>query len=310
VALNSDQKQAVTLFYEDDDPSRPPNHHILANSIDGVHFVTQGVLTINGLDPNNPSAGWGDIAYDPVGKSWYATYNLASRDRSTTGNVQELGSFGMQLYRIPQDALLNGSVGWQLMKNYDTNLTGYEMISGGGILHDSYGNLFPGTEVKLYPSFSNPAVAWNASPKKAASSADPSQWDIGLQSWSPADTTLINLNRYKNNTTHLVTTGWTDPNGGFVLEQSLGRLYVGPQNKAVTPLYGCKSGSFDYFVSLDHTCEGQRILGINGYLYSEPVSGLNLAAVYRCATATDHFVSKDPECEGVISQGLLGYLVP
>jgi len=310
VARNSDQKQAITLFYEDDDPSGPPNHHFQATSTDGIHFTTQGILTTNGLDLNNPKAGWGDIAYDPTGQFWYATYNLFSRDPSTTGNITEIGSFGLQLYRIPKDDLLVGNVGWQLLKNYDTNLTGYEMNSGAGLLRDTSGNLYPGTAVQLFPSFSNPAPAWNASPQNDGTSADPSRWDIGSQSWSSTDTPMVPLNRYKNSTTHFVTTGWTDPGGNFVLEQALGHLYVAPQNGALTPLYGCKAGNYDNFVSLDHLCENQRILGVNGYLYAQPVSGLNLVAIYRCASATDHFVSKDPQCEGATSQGLLGYILP
>ena len=66
----------------------------------------------------------------------------------------------------------------------------------------------------------------------------------------------------------------------------------------------------DYFVSLDIGCEGQRILGKNGYGYSQPVSGLKLVALYRCSTGQDHFVSKDPKCEGKTTDELLGYVVP
>jgi hypothetical protein len=308
VPYNSDQKQAVWLFYEDS--SDPRNHHTQAISTDGLNFRTVGTITTNGLDPNNPNAGWGDIVYDPASRFWYAAYNFDSRHPATTANIREQGSLGMQLYRIPQEALLNGSVGWQLLKNYDTNQTGYEVIAGAGITRDSYGNLYSSKEVRLFPSFSNPASAWNDSPEKAAMSADTMNWDIGLLTWSVSDTPSASLDRYENGTTHLVTTGWVDPKGGFVLEQSLGKLYDGPQNGALIPLYGCKSGSTDYFVSLDFACEGQRILGINGYLYSQPVSGLNLHAIYRCATVTDHFVSKEPKCEGATEQGLLGYLLP
>lgn len=310
VPWNADQKQAITLFYEDDDPSGPPNHHFQAGSTDGIHFTTQGVFTRNGLDPNNPNPGWGDMALDPTGKYWYATFNLASRAASTTGGVLEAGSLGWQLYRIPQDALLTGTTGWQLVKNFDTNLTGYEVIAGAGILGDSFGNLYPGDQMTLFPAVSNPETPWNDSSEAAGQSASTSLWDIIAETWSPTDKTQVDLNRYKNGTTHLVTTGWTDPTGDFVLEESLGKLYVAPTNQAVAPLFGCKTGDHDYFVSLASDCEGQRILGINGYLYSKPVPDLKLTAVYRCATTTDHFVSQDVQCEGAVSQGLLGYIVP
>ena len=118
------------------------------------------------------------------------------------------------------------------------------------------------------------------------------------------------FNRYFNQTTHEVTTGWIDPKGGFSLQSTLGHLYQSPQQGATVPFYGCKIGSMDYFVSLDGACEGARILGMNGYAYSKPVAGLSLVPLYRCSTGHDHFVSTDPKCEGQSTQQLLGYALP
>ena len=58
-AYNSNHQGAILLFYEDD--SLYPRH-VEAKSSDGVHFVTVGTLTTNGLDASNQT--WGDIAYD------------------------------------------------------------------------------------------------------------------------------------------------------------------------------------------------------------------------------------------------------
>ena len=41
-----------------------------------------GTLTTNGLDRTNPD--WGDMAYDPQNGYWYAGFNTADRDPSTT----------------------------------------------------------------------------------------------------------------------------------------------------------------------------------------------------------------------------------
>ena len=101
-----------------------------------------------------------------------------------------------------------------------------------------------------------------------------------------------------------------DPNGGFSLQSTLGQLYQSHQQGASVAFYGCKSGSTDYFISLDSGCEGTRILGINGYGYPQPVAGLNLVALYRCKTNSDHFVSRDPKCEGQSTDALLGYVLP
>ena len=53
---NNDHHAAIRMFYEDD--SVYPRH-VEAISSDGVHFVTLGTLTTNGLDPNaRPGVTW------------------------------------------------------------------------------------------------------------------------------------------------------------------------------------------------------------------------------------------------------------
>ena len=86
-AYNNNHQGAIQLFYEDD--SNYPRH-VEAKSSDGVHFVTVGTLTTNGLDASNPT--WGDIAYDAGTGYWYAGFNTPTRDPSTTGGVMERGS--------------------------------------------------------------------------------------------------------------------------------------------------------------------------------------------------------------------------
>jgi len=132
-------------------------------------------------------------------------------------------------------------------------------------------------------------------------------WDISSATWVP-NQPLKALNRYFNGTTHEATTGWIDPLGGFSLQSTLGHLYESPQQGATVPLYSCKSGSTDYFVSTDVSCAGTRILGVNGYGYSAPAS--NLVPLYLCSTGTDHLVSNDSNCEGKGAGQLLGYALP
>jgi hypothetical protein len=303
-AYNTDQHAAIRLFYED---WSPYIHHVEAASSDGVHFTALGTLSMNGLDPNSPT--WGDMAYDPQSGYWYAGFNTTPRVSFTTGKVLERGSYGILLYRISDASLLTGATPWEILTNVDTNLTGYESNFLPGFVRDVYGNLISGPAIRMLTSISNPPPPWNASPAQAGISADVGFWDISSFAWTP-DHPLNTLNRYFNQITHEVTTGWIDPNGGFTLQSTLGHLYQSPQQGATVPFYGCKSGSTDYFVSLDSACEGTRILGMNGYGYSGPVAGLNLVALFRCKTSTDHFVSTDPKCEGSWTQGLLGYALP
>jgi hypothetical protein len=301
---NNGQPQLIRMFYED---SSFYVQHVEAISTDGVHFVTLGTLTTNGLDPNCPS--WGDMAYDPASGYWYAAFNTATRDPSTTAQVMERGSYGIKLFRIRDASLLTGATPWELLTNVDTNLTGYEANFLPGFARDMYGNLIAGPAIQMYTSISDPPPPWNASPAAAGFSGSTGNWKISSASWTP-NGPLSALNRYFNQNVHEVTTGWIDPNGGFTLEFTLGHLYQNPQQGATVPFYGCKAGSMDYFVSLDDACEGSRILGMNGYGYSRPVAGLNLVALYRCSSGHDHFVSTDPKCEGQSTQELLGYALP
>jgi hypothetical protein len=305
---NSDHKAAITMFYED---YSPVVHHVAATSNDGVHFTVQGTLTTIGLDPDSPEANWGDMAYDSKTGYWYAAFNRPLRALSTTGNIREQGQIGVELYRIPDSALLTGSTPWQQLSTIDSNKTGYESNFIAGFVRDFYGNLNVGSYpvIEMYVSVSNPQPGWNKTPTDAAKSADPTKWDLAPFSWTP-DNPLMPFYRYYNGTAHEVTTGWVSPSANFQQESLLGHLYESPQQGATVPFYGCKNGDRDYFVSTDSACEGSRILGKNGYGYAQPVDGLNLIALYRCKTSHDHFVSQDSKCEGETVDGILGYAVP
>jgi hypothetical protein len=305
---NSDQKAGISMFYEDNNSTV---HHVVASSTDGVHFTVKGTLTTAGLDPDDASPSWGDMAYDPETKYWYAVFNRTNRAASTTGGVQEFGQLGVELYKIPASALLTGTTPWQQLTTIDTNLTGYESNFIAGFVRDSYGNINVGSypTIQMYVTVSDPQPSWNASPAAAADSAMPSNWDITVEEWIP-NSPLLPFYRYFNGSVHEVTTGWVDPSGGFKKDSMLGQLYQSPQQGANVPFYGCKAGSTDYFVSLDSACEGARILGKNGYAYSSPVNGLNLIALYRCRSTYDHFVSQDSNCEGQTTEELLGYVLP
>jgi hypothetical protein len=306
---NADHKAAIRMFYED---SNPTEHHIAAVSTDGVHFTVQGTLTSYGLDSDDPQATWGDVSYDSRADEWYAAFNRPLRPASTTGGVVERGQYGVELYKIPQDALLTGIAPWQRLATMDTNATGFESNFIAGFVRDLYGNIDVGSypAIQMYTSISYPPPNWQSTPAEAGTSAGVVNWILMPMQWSPAVSATIPLNRYFNGVVYEVTTGWIDPNAGFQLQAILGHLYANPSAGATVAFFGCKGGEENYFVSLDVSCEGQRILGRDGYGYSQPVSGLNLVALYRCSTGQYHFVSKDSKCEGQTTDELLGYVVP
>jgi hypothetical protein len=307
-AYNADGKSAITLFYED---STPTVHHVEATSTDGIHFTIQGTLTANGLDPANPEPNWGDIGYDPSSKYWYAAFNSQWRAPSTTGGITERGQYGVQLYRIPDSSLLTGATPWQMLKSVDTNLTGYESNFLSSFLHDGYGNINVGAypKLQLFVSTSLPRPAWDASPEDAGLSAGLTQWAITVSSYEP-DQNILTLKRYVNAKTYEVTSGWADP-VKFFLNRTLAHLYGAPQSGADQPFYGCKQDELGYFVSLDPTCEGQRILGVNGYGWLHKPQGIQTVALYTCvSTQYGRFVSTDVACEGNGDGKLLGYAMP
>jgi len=303
---NSDGNAGIWMIYEDETPTQ---HHVVATSTDGLHFTVQGTLTTAGIDPDSLLAGWGDMAYDSSTSYWYAAFNRPLRDPSTTGGVGEQGQYGVELYRIPGDSILTGDTPWQELHTFDTNMTGYESNFIAGFVRDPYGNVNVGAypTIQMYVSISDPPPAWYASPAQAGKSGNSTKWDVAPFEWVPGQPKLA-LNRYLNGGFYEVTTGWVD--SGFVLDTTLGQLYESPQQGATVAFYGCKRGSTDYFVSLDHACEGQRILGKDGYGYAQPVADLNLVPVYRCIGNEDHFVSLDPQCEGHTTDELLGYVMP
>jgi hypothetical protein len=309
VLYNADHKSAIYMFYEDNNPK---DDHVAAVSNDGVHFTVRGTLTFNGLDPDDPNPSWGDMAYDSKAGEWYAIFNRLQRPPSTTGGVLERSQYGVELYKIPQAALLTGSSPWQQLAIMDTNSTTFESNFIAGFVRDLYGNInvasYP--TIQMYTSISYPPPSWAASPADAGVSAASGSWILMPMEWAPDVNATIPFNRYFNGTVHDVTTGWIGSYGGFQLQELLGRLYASPLHGATLPFYGCKRGQIDYFVSLDVACEGQRSLGKDGYAYSQPVPGLDLVALYRCRTGYDHFVSKDPKCEGQTTDELLGYVLP
>jgi hypothetical protein len=291
---------AVTLLYE---VATTSSSHVEVTSTDGVHFSSPQTITSLGLPGPTPS--WGGVAYDEQDGRWYGAFNDPGRPATRTGGVGERGQPGVTLYATA--SLTSGT--WTPLTTVDTSLTGYEANFIAGLLRQPDGALNASTlpSVEMYVSTSNPRPATTATPAQAGQSADTSNWDIVWSVWTP-DNVLSrrSLNRYYSSAlgTHEVTTGWVDTSA-FHLEGTLGYLYEAPTGIADVPLYSCKAGSSDWFVSLDPNCEGQLYIGLEGYGFAQ--DGPNEVPLYRCYTGVNHFVSTRPDCEGQKTEQLLGY---
>jgi hypothetical protein len=115
------------------------------------------------------------------------------------------------------------------------------------------------------------------------------------------------LTRYYNAATN---THWVTPTpvtAGFAYELPLGFLST-TAGAGRSPLYGCRAGSADHYLSHDAGCEGYTSLGVYGWIDDARTSAGSLA-LYRCVQpGIGHFASLDAGCEGYPSEGRLGYV--
>ncbi len=138
------------------------------------------------------------------------------------------------------------------------------------------------------------------------SSPPPPPPPLGAPSFLPPGA----INRYYNSQTgdHWVTSGGA-PGAGYGFESTLGFAALDPAPNERT-LYSCLYGG-DQFVSPDPACEGQRVVGPIGAVYTQPPpTGLQVVGLFRCTVngSGEHFVSTRSDCEGQHLESLLGYV--
>ena len=295
----------VTLYFEES--NQGASHH-MATSVDGVHFSPTASLTGSGLPDESSAADpsgipyWGSISYNPQNSTWYALFNDGWRKPSTTGNVRETADGGCTLFSTSDP--INGS--WTELDTIDTNLTGYENNFMCGMVREPDGTLSTAflPSIKILVSTSYPAPSYNAPTGDIGSTSAFNNWQIFWHQYNPGNPWRP-LSRVANGGQHEVTTGWYD-SSHYHLESTLGKLAEAPTGNANVPLYGCKLGYTDYFVSTSGSCLGQYKLGLEGYAYATPAA--DRLPLYRCEVPNvGDFVSTDPNCEGQQVMQLLGY---
>jgi hypothetical protein len=115
------------------------------------------------------------------------------------------------------------------------------------------------------------------------------------------------LVRYYNGTSHRVTTNRIF-GGGFSAEGTLGIVLRSPTAETI-PIYGCRNGTNDWFLSRQSNCEGKTVLQVEAYLYNwNAPQPADTVGIYRCVRSNGkHFASTSAACEGSVQEGLLGY---
>ncbi|MBM7784203.1 hypothetical protein [Tenggerimyces flavus] len=146
-------------------------------------------------------------------------------------------------------------------------------------------------------------------PAQAATTAIPTADQAQAPSADSPDATAINyLVRYATvGSRHRVTTSSLTYPGVFPERGGLWGLYA-KQVANTKPLFECRAGASDHFVSLTKTCEGHSRLATLGYIFKGKPTQASVL-LYRCSVRNkaDHFVSVLANCEGQKTEGQLGY---
>lgn len=258
-------------------------------STDGVNFSAPTLVSNAGID----SAPWmadADFGYDPGSRNFYAVVPV-------TGRAGDRDSYGFGFYRLEQSQVLTGSGTWETLGFADTNLNGYYINSSPGLTRDPSGILSTVPVLIAY---------------MGAGTNDPATWDLTYAWWTP-NPAKMQLKGYWSGRDHLSTTGYQPP--GYNPEGPQGYLLMAPASDTVK-LWNCVWNSpvisSDYYNSLDRGCgdpnQLQRLIGLNGYVYSQPPTGVNTVPLYSCYTNTtnEYFTSTSSNCEGQAFQGSLG----
>ncbi|GAA0570422.1 hypothetical protein HPO96_33315 [Kribbella sandramycini] len=180
------------------------------------------------------------------------------------------------------------------------------------------------------PLFRDPDK-FNAYPTVVGTGADPAvvgnefyvyylQWNTMNQDWTTAqmmrrlvsctggiEQGLTALVRSDNGSRHRVTTAPVTERGFYPTRTWM--LESGSKPGTV-PVYSCRSGAQDQFVSTNADCEGTSFLQTLGWIYAAPPSAPSVA-LYRCHVPglDDHYLSTDTGCENskAINESRVGY---
>ncbi|SDJ24295.1 Protein kinase domain-containing protein [Actinokineospora alba] len=128
----------------------------------------------------------------------------------------------------------------------------------------------------------------------------------------PPTWTRTVVTRYNHPTGwHVLTTPASPAPAGFSREHPLGALSANPA-PGTKKMYSCKQNtSEDHFTSVDQSggCEGHRLIGLLGYVFTAPPEGARSASIYRCTYSGGHFDSVHADCEGYNQEYRMGYLL-
>ncbi|MBC6446952.1 serine/threonine-protein kinase [Actinokineospora xionganensis] len=162
------------------------------------------------------------------------------------------------------------------------------------------------------PAASGSVKPTTASPGQPVPPKPTTGVSAGPTTTPPPTWTRITVTRYNHPTGwHVLTTPAYPAPAGYSREFPLGALSAKP-TAGTKKLYSCKqNASEDHFTSADQSggCEGHKVIGLLGYIFTAPPEGAKSASLYRCTYSGGHFDSIHSDCEGYKQEFRLGYLL-
>ena len=301
----------VTLFWIDttwertSDPASPDGYKsraLVATSEDGIRFGPPTVISQNGA-----AAYWkNDFAFTDSGMVYSAQ---ALNFRVGTGPEDKNETFNFGLYRMPMSDLLAGTGTWEHLGFIDSNLTGLPLNFEPGIGRTGEGKVAGDPE-------KDGLRLWFG-----GGGQTPRSWQLRSMVMKVADDP-VTLRQYSRaaggGTEYWATTGFVPEGFRGGDAETLGALAVRAGANRV-PLYGCQRGPLttspagvltgegaDRFVALDG-CGDANVLGVNGFLFSQPPADMETEPIYGCKDGQAQFLSNEEDCGGKTVEGLLGH---
>lgn len=108
---------------------------------------------------------------------------------------------------------------------------------------------------------------------------------------------------------HVSATAGVPAPSGYKKEFPIGSLVAEPEANT-RKLFSCQQNTNDdHFTSTDSKCEGHRVLGMLGYIFTAAPPQGAAHLIYRCTYSGGHFDSIHASCEGYNREFPLGYLL-
>jgi eukaryotic-like serine/threonine-protein kinase len=185
------------------------------------------------------------------------------------------------------------------------------------------GSLSETTSSTVPPSSTPPSTVSSApapatvTVTKPGSGAQPGKPTGGQPTGQPAppppqqpQRVLIPLTRFNHpKGPHFSATPKVPAPSGFNQEQRMGHL-VEAQETGTRQIYACQLvASEDRMTSFDPGCEGNRQVGVLGYIFTTKPAGVQTTPLHRCTYNGGHFDSVSSKCEGEKFEFLFGYLI-